>query len=198
MVYNTVYDFPNILFMLLLGDYMKISNQLKIQAKPTVSRLLGKINYKDAFFTELEGNDIELAKVAACFFAYMPAPVRFLMKLRDVLVKIIGLKSAEANTSADFLKNAKLVQGEKFGLWKVAELVKRGKTNYVIFYAKDKHLDFCVAIQMECNDNLTKIVVSTFVHFNRLLGKVYFAVIKPFHRMIVPSVMKNSFKMLHY
>ena len=60
--------------------------------------------------------------------------------------------------------------------------------NEAIMRKDDKHLLFYVSIA-KIENNL--IDVTTVVQYHNALGKVYFFFIKPFHKMIVPRVVKD-------
>jgi len=60
--------------------------------------------------------------------------------------------------------------------------------NEAIMRKDDKHLLFYVSIA-KIGNNL--IDVTTVVQYHNALGKVYFFFIKPFHKMIVPRVVKE-------
>jgi len=62
----------------------------------------------------------------------------------------------------------------------------------IIIGADDRHLDVRVSFLRTINDKTTFLTVSTFVRLNNLLGKIYFAVIKHFHRIIVPDTIKKA------
>ena len=61
----------------------------------------------------------------------------------------------------------------------------------MILGENDKHLDFRVCIQ-DNNEAQQNIKVTTLVQFHNTKGKLYFSVIKPFHKMIVKSMVKNA------
>ena len=56
----------------------------------------------------------------------------------------------------------------------------------------DKHLNFVIAFMTEkrMNDSLY-LSVSTKVRYNNRMGKFYFAIIKPFHRLICKILLKR-------
>ncbi len=56
--------------------------------------------------------------------------------------------------------------------------------------ADDYHLNFRVLLDIR--DNVLS--CKTQVHFNNALGKIYFFFVKPFHRWIVPPMLKTSLK----
>ena len=58
----------------------------------------------------------------------------------------------------------------------------------------DKHLDFWTSIRWEKPSGMGKpgyVYSSTLVHYNNPWGKLYFFPVKPFHQLIVRTLMKK-------
>lgn len=97
-------------------------------------------------------------------FIQLPPFVLKLLKLRDALVKPLGLK-----TGATFRDR----------------IINRDEEE-IIIGAEDKHLSFWVSVYCSkpyCDQQT--VAVTTTVKYHNFLGKCYFAVIKPFHKLIV-------------
>jgi hypothetical protein len=65
----------------------------------------------------------------------------------------------------------------------------------------DKHLDFRVSIHLEPLPGSSApyayaFTLSTIVIFHNRAGRLYFSMVKPFHRLIVPAVMRGIAKRL--
>lgn len=106
-------------------------------------------------------------------FQNLPRWVNLLLKLRDALVKPFGL------SGGDF-------EG------KVAALVKATNDTEIVFGMADKHLDFYASVW--CSPLLSgrqTVGVATIVKYNNRLGRVYFALIKPFHRFIIRRMLRR-------
>ena len=57
----------------------------------------------------------------------------------------------------------------------------------------DKHLDFRLAIDVSALDERRReVVATTLVRTHNLLGRVYLAIVLPFHRRIVPSMIARA------
>ena len=96
-------------------------------------------------------------------FNHSPAWLSFLYKVRNILVKPFGIEGGDI-------------------------LISEDSENEAIMRKDDKHLLFYVSIA-KIGNNL--IDVTTVVQYHNALGKVYFFFIKPFHKMIVPRVVKE-------
>ncbi len=107
-------------------------------------------------------------------FTRSPAWLSFLYKVRNILVKPFGIEGGDILKSEDedYLKDYIIEDTE----------------NEAIMRKDDKHLLFYVSIA-KIENNL--IDVTTVVQYHNALGKVYFFFIKPFHKMIVPRVVKD-------
>lgn len=85
--------------------------------------------------------------------------------------------------------------GTQAGIFKVYDKT----ATEIILGEDDKHLDLRISLLLEqskYNENEKKITVTTIVKLNNKLGKYYFFIIKPFHRTIVPLILKRNFKQL--
>lgn len=54
----------------------------------------------------------------------------------------------------------------------------------------DRHLDFRIVVEVtELGAGRQEVAASTIVKTHNLLGRTYLAVVKPFHRIIVPAML---------
>ena len=102
-------------------------------------------------------------------FEDFPGPVKFLFKLRDKLVKPLGLK---VNTS-------------------FREHIIERNENEIIIGMDDRHLGFWVSIYVS---DTAELEVRTVVRFHNCLGRIYFAGIWCFHKLIVAGVFRRAQK----
>ena len=105
-------------------------------------------------------------------FEDFPCPVRVLLKLRDSLVKPLGLKG---NTS-------------------FREHVIERNENEIIVGMDDRHLGFWVSIYVS---DACRLEVCTAVRFHNCLGRIYFAGIWCFHKLIVAGVFRRAQKRIN-
>ena len=63
--------------------------------------------------------------------------------------------------------------------------------NHLIAELNDKHLDFRFSILIRQEDGITKVSLTTIVKINNIFGKVYFFLITPFHKLIIPNILKR-------
>lgn len=143
------------------------------------------VHYFDSFETQCRvTTDLSPEVVLRLLLSNPPLIIKKLMVARNGICQLIGLKSV--SLSAAQLKE-----------YKVGEPIPKGKVfifyksdNELILGANDSHLDFRVSLLL-LNAN-QKIIVTTAVCFHNAYGKAYFAVVKPFHKLIVKSLLSNS------
>ncbi|HJV20387.1 MAG TPA: DUF2867 domain-containing protein, partial [Sediminibacterium sp.] len=61
----------------------------------------------------------------------------------------------------------------------------------------DKHLNFRVSLLINRQSDYCenkKIIISTTVKFNNWFGRLYFLLVRPFHKLIVPIMLKGIIK----
>ena len=128
--------------------------------------------------------------VCKAFFATAPKWINQLFNFRNILSSFSGIKSSpNANTKKSLFESFKVEMGHRLGLFKVYAITK----NEVVLGEDDKHLNFRIYfhIRKQTTDGKIKeLTVSTAVKFNNWFGRFYFLPVKPFHKFIVPSMLK--------
>lgn len=66
----------------------------------------------------------------------------------------------------------------------------------VVLGENDKHLDFRFSLFLEPDGQTKHFFISTVDTYNHWSGRLYFLVVKHFHRMIVPTMLKGIIKEL--
>lgn len=108
-------------------------------------------------------------------FNRFPVWIDWLLKLRNKFVKPLGL-----DTTSRF-----------------SDSVCERSMNEIIWGMPDKHLNFHVSMWCgEYEDGKQELQITTVVKYNNLFGKLYFFVIKPFHGIIIPSILNGIDKRL--
>ncbi|POS02025.1 uncharacterized protein DUF2867 [Flavobacterium croceum DSM 17960] len=150
-------------------------------------------DYIDSFqgnFIDKNGN-IDITKIGKLFFSSGPKWIDNLFVLRNKLVRLLGLKTSGRITDRQkMLDNFKCEKGEQLGLFKVFDKTE----NEVILGEDDKHLNFRVSLLIDKQtENKTdkNLIISTTVKFNNWFGRLYFLPVRPFHKLIVPKILKG-------
>jgi Protein of unknown function (DUF2867) len=108
-----------------------------------------------------------------------------------VFAKLAGLKHPEIGEVGKIETGPgrrPFAVGERVGLFAVQAIF----ANELILGLDDKHLNFRVSVLRSAQDGIEKVTVSTVVELNNLLGRAYLFVIKPFHKLIVRSILQNA------
>ncbi len=151
-------------------------------------------HYSDSYEVRIKdvNNLLTLIGAANTFIKPGPKWINSLLKLRDLLVAMVGLKTTkDGETKA----NCQFEPNERAGLFSVFS-----KTEHELILGEDdKHLNFRVSLYLETmpNDTCTKqITVTTIVIYNNWFGRFYFFFVKPFHQLIVQTSLKTNFQTL--
>jgi hypothetical protein len=154
---------------------------------PAASQLMssyGQADFADAFSVDLpEAASHDAESIARHIFDHQPEWIAALLKLRDVLVQPLGMKRAVDLWAAG---------GERINIFRVFGRY----ANEIVLGEDDTHLNFRVSVlvQPPSAEHPRRVIVTTLVFYNRLLGRAYIAVIAPFHRMVVRGSLRQAQK----
>ena len=144
---------------------------------PGVNKVLIGATFIDAYHvtapTSLTAEDF-----ARAAFEEPPKWVSHLLALRNAAVAPFGLKTGrEAGDRREWI-----------GIFPV-----ESKTaNRIVLGFDDKHLDFRVVVDVALTDGGCGVTATTLVREHNLLGRLYLTTILPFHRAIVPALLKRA------
>ena len=139
-------------------------------------------NYRDCFRCRLQNpGKVSPNQVMAAFWTTCPAWLKFLFRLRDLLVRPFGLKTGEG-PSREKLEEA-LNNGESCGFMSVAERT----ADETIVALDDKHLVAYMSVYIEGG----QVFASTVVRYHNKLGVVYFNLI---HVLVVKNLFKQMMR----
>ena len=143
-------------------------------------------DYKDAFVYEV-GNISVLSpdNLLFSFWTDFPAWVNLLFKIRNFLVKFVGLEGS-MNSLQEL--EACIKNGNKCS---IASVPAKNEAETVLLL-DDKHLSAYLSVYIESCQNVKSVYAITLVHFKNRLGRVYFFFIRPFHGLIVKGMLKRA------
>lgn len=151
-------------------------------------------DYIDAFGCKVMGSKKNLYadELMLHFWMMKPLWVNLLFKLRNILVRPFGLATGDDNERIENLKEIIRAGSGTVGIMSVV-----GKSeNELTVLMRDKHLDAYISIIVLNKTDYEQAIVSTLVNYNNSLGKIYFFFIKPFHKIVVKSMLNTSIKKL--
>jgi len=149
----------------------------------------GAYDYSDSFEGIVNRPSVSPTEVGASLVTSSPKWVNSLFNLRNRIVKVFGLKSGDPSLTQEQIVAAfKAEKGQKLGFFEVYE----SNEHELILGETDKHLDFKVSIiNTPVSENTSALNMTTVVKFNNVFGKLYFLPVKPFHKLIVPKMLKE-------
>lgn len=147
-------------------------------------------DYVDVYVCEIEDKGITADDIMEVFWTDMPRWVTALFKIRNFLVRFVGLKGG--GKDMQILKDC-IRQGTSYGMISVPAK----SPEETVLCLDDKHLKAYISVLMkDVGENRKEVYFSTLVHFHRRLGYVYFYAIYPFHHLVVRSTIKSTLKKL--
>lgn len=151
---------------------------------PPIANRLGPLyagaDLADAYAIGLPADathDIE--RLTRFLLADPPLWLRMLLGVRDAAVAGFGLK-----TSRQLRREAGTGGAARIDLFRLYEIA----ADEAILGEDDRHLDFRVSVQRRPSD----IVATTVVRCHNRLGRLYLALIAPFHRIVVRSMLQRA------
>jgi hypothetical protein len=136
--------------------------------------LLPGAQFGDAFRIAVKNDALSARRAAERMFTRQPGWISGLMKLRNFVVAPLGLKTPT---------HTQTIVADSIGPFPViSETPQRLVAGF-----DDKHLDFRVIVDVAGRE----ITATTLVMTHNLLGRVYLATIMPFHRIIVPAMLRQ-------
>lgn len=155
--------------------------QLKKINTEMIVRGFGKTDYADCYQINTYKNYQIDELVNKVFLS--PHWADHLMKLRNKVVAIFGLKTGSSHNKLDYYS-----PGSKAGFFTVIER----SDNEILMGENDSHLNFRVSVKIEKKDNFNVVSLTTIVKFNNSFGRLYFLPVKPFHKLIIKSILKRT------
>ena len=163
----------------------------KFMSIPNISMLneYSKDSYFcDSFSKRIKYNNQTSIEVFLEIATQTPAWIKFLMSMRNWIVSKIGLKNLGALQDVPRGKLAtKYVVGERVGIFTLVSLTE----HEVVLEDCDKHLNVRVSFLVEPEEEAAIVHLNTVVHVNNVFGKIYMFFVTPFHKIIVPSMLKG-------
>ena len=102
--------------------------------------------------------------------------------------KFVGLKGSDSSNMKEFEKCIR--SGKTYAFVSVPAK----SANEIVLLLSDRHLEAYLSVHVECREKHKTISAITLVNFKNKLGRFYFFVIRPFHGIIVKSLLKRSVK----
>ena len=144
------------------------------------SALLAGAQFIDAFSIGIEDTALDARHAAERMMAKGPRWIDMLLTLRNLMVAPFGLKAGAPDGSG---------RADLIGIFPV---VSETRERLVAGF-NDRHLDFRVVVDIAPSreGKGQNVTATTLVLTHNRLGRAYLAVIMPFHRLIVPAMLRQ-------
>lgn len=139
-------------------------------------------NWADCCAVEVRARGLTAREAASLAIGYFPAWVRLLLRIRDVAAAGLGLKTTK------YYQNGSVATIGMFPIINQSD-------DQIVLGFDDRHLDFRIVIDVvRLGDDRQRVSAATLVYRKVLLGRIYIALITPFHKLIVASMLANLAK----
>lgn len=156
----------------------------------------GDIHFMDSFGIEIETKEnFSIDYLTALLFTSVPRWVRLLLAIRDFMVKPFGLETGQIPEQTALDTSIRYNRGD----WAVFFSVIDRADSEIVMAEDDKHLYFRTSLYIRKNSDSKHqhLFLTTIVQFHNVWGRIYFALIKPFHKLIIKRMLTNFTKVLH-
>jgi Protein of unknown function (DUF2867) len=154
----------------------------KLPPDPQTVALLPNATFADAYRLVIHGPALDPFIAAQRILGRAPNWIGWLTKRRNRIAAPLGLKPARSNRQDE---------RSRIGVFPVISQAP----GHVLLGLDDKHLDFRIVIETRKIDaGRSEVMVTTLVRPHNLLGRVYLALVLPFHRIIVRAMLGQAAK----
>ena len=137
---------------------------------------LPSADWADRYAIITLNHDAKALDLARKMFGRSPRWVGLLLALRNRIVGLFGLKSAELGID----------EGTTIGAFPVVS----ARDDQVVLGFDDSHLNFRIVLDVAAaGSQARKLAVTTLVERHNLFGRIYIFVITPFHKLIVRTIL---------
>lgn len=160
-------------------------------AFPTSSdlrRYLEGFDFTDSYGAVLNRSDLSILQVYLAVFAHHPWWAKLLLLLRTRIVSLFGIGGPTARQMNHLEIKETYGIGEKIALF----TLYAQDSDELIAGGNDKHLDFRVSVLRLRENGAARVVVTTVVRTHNLFGRVYLAIITPFHKFGVKHLLSTA------
>jgi hypothetical protein len=163
------------------------ATSVSVPLESAIANAYASTHLADAYSIELpSGTSTDPEVLARFIFAHQAPWISRLTAVRDALVAGLGLKTARHLATLQSQSGA-----GRLGIFKIY-----GTTpTEVVLGEDDKHLDFRLSVLcsgLSSPGGKRHLTLSTVVHCNNRLGRLYIFLIAPFHRLVVQSSLRSA------
>lgn len=163
------------------------ASSVSIPSASAINKAYASVDLADAYSIELPTGASPNPELLARFmFANQASWISGLMAVRDAVVASFGLKTAKHLASLEAENGT--------GRLSIFKIYSTSPTE-VVLGEDDKHLNFRLSVMCSGPSSpgaKRHLILSTVVHCNNRLGRLYISLIAPFHRLVVQSNLRSA------
>jgi hypothetical protein len=150
----------------------------EVEPNLDTAALLPGAQFSDTYGIAIDDTALDARRAAERMLGRSPRWIDALLTLRNVLVAPFGLKTGMPNRTA---------VSDRIGIFPVVSQTP----DRLVAGFDDKHLDFRLVVDVARAGRGQRVTATTLVLTHNLLGRGYLAMILPFHRLVVRSLLRQ-------
>ena len=154
---------------------------------PVETKINGKeLNsyYRDSFKVQVNETNLEAKNVYHSIFGFLPKSVQIALSLRNLIVRYFGFSASNTEMS---LPLEDIETGKKAGFL----IIESVEPSEVICGAYEANMDMWLSV-LKLSEQ--EFAISTLVNLKTKTGKVYMALVKPFHKLVAKYCIKQALR----
>ncbi|SFP72344.1 Protein of unknown function [Amycolatopsis arida] len=151
---------------------------------PELERLLVGADHVD---TKTVHTTVPLREFVAAALSWQPVWIRLLWRARAVLATALRLRETHVPEMQVRPEEIKFAPGSKVGFFTV---LAAEEDRFLLLEAGDTHLVGYLAVVAE--PAAERVHTTTVVRYRRWTGRLYFAIVRPFHHIVVRSMINAA------
>ena len=165
-----------------------VVRQVEAPTGSAIKAALKRIDFADAYEVPLARPELQVGEAYVAIFCNAPSWVQGLMNLRGYIAVCLGLTHPFDARNAGPSDRPSFEIGQRVGSFTVQSI----HANELIVGDDDKHLNFRISTIKTEREGVFYVTVSTAVEIHNTLGRVYMAVVKPFHQFLALYLVKRA------
>jgi hypothetical protein len=168
-----------------------VASERDIPICSQLSALKVKASYFDSYEVPLKKHALPVKDIYRTIVSMTPAWINALMWVREWLAPLLGIRrvgllGSGVNAGGGIAAN--VTAGGKMDIFQIFSVSDRE----IIVGEDDSHLNFRMSLlKLEDNGN-HRLILSMIVDVNNWVGKVYLAIVLPFHKIIMKSYLNRA------
>lgn len=146
-------------------------------------------DFLDAYRVPLRDKTLSPLQLYLAMVEKTPTWINFLLSIRNVTVKLFGLKDVGNLGDIDKSSIEEPFVGAKLDIFYIEYM----DDTELVLSLNDTHLNIKLSLLKYSKMEVNYLTLSSWVKFNNFLGRLYMGVITPFHKIIVKRMLNSLF-----